>query len=401
VDELQIRLFGPLTGTLCGGCEWLDVCGAAGDSDYACRSRAQTLRESGPGVLHARDPATARYLASVGGPEFNTITAAPVVLPVLPEYLPQLRTRSALAGSLDESIYAIRGDVAIGRRAEVLRADDLRGIVGLSAAQKLVLMLFCKDEVLERLWEESAVLLTGIAEAGYDLVVAPSYSTWTPRPRTEHLYNLKRSLIIYRALQRLGVRAVPRVAWVTRHDVRRFAAWLAANPWVELVAVDTSTYRSEQDWRRLLNGLELLERLSLGRLRYLINGPTISARHADVFGILASERVCWTSATLAPPPGPDGQLTLSPSRVGAEGFALRCSARRAAIAEGRRIARERAVERQPEETDTERTGIPQAPESRREPRAGRRLGLGRGGSLAVTANETVPSRATTLSATRA
>jgi hypothetical protein len=400
VDDPQARLLDPLTGTLCGGCVWLNVCGAAGDSDYACRSRAQTVRESGPGVLHPGDPATAKYLRSVGGPEFDTISAASVVLPALPKYLPQLRTRHALAGSLDESIYAVRGDVAIGRRAKVLRADELRAVVGLSATQKLVLVLFCKDDVLERLWEESAVVLTGIAEAGYHLVVAPSYSTWTPRPRTEHLYNLKRSLIIYSALQRLGVPAVPRVAWVTRHDVQRFALWLEANPCVELVAVDSATYRSERDWRRLLDGLELLERLTLGRLRYLINGPTKPARHADVFGILAADRVCWTSATLAPPPEPDRQLTLSPGGMRPEGFALRCLARRAAIAKGRRIARERADEGQPEEADTDRAGTPWAPESRREPRTAPHVGSGPG-SPSVTADTTVRPRATTLSATNA
>lgn len=134
-------------------------------------------------------------------------------------------------------------DVVIGRRARVLPAADLKTRVGLRPTQKLVLLLFGQDYVLERLWNEGAVLLPQVATAGYDLVVAPSYSTWTPRPRTEHLYNLKRSLIVYRALQRLGVSAAPRLAWVTKQDIRRYAAWVLVNPAVELVGLDWMTYR--------------------------------------------------------------------------------------------------------------------------------------------------------------
>lgn len=335
------RLFDPLVGTLCGDCPWFEVCGAA-NSEYACRSIARTVEECGPSVLHPSDPAAGQYLSSVGGPGFDTITAEPVMVLDLPGYLPQIRTRSALAGALEEPVYAVRADVVIGRRTHVLTAADLKTRIGLGPTQKLVLLLFGKDGVLERLWNDSLALVPQIATAGYDLVVAPSYSTWTPRPRTEHLYNLKRSLIFFQALQQLGASAAPRLAWVTEHDIRRSAAWVLTNPTVELVGLDWMTYRADPDWQGQMEGLALLDRLTGRRLRYLINGPTTSSRYADIFTEVGRGRVCLTSSTLAPPP-PEGdhQLSLGTARRSGATFARRCEAQRQRIAEGDRIARTR------------------------------------------------------------
>jgi Domain of unknown function (DUF4417) len=336
-----LRLFDPLTGTLCDGCPWFEVCGAA-DSEHACRSIVRTVEECGPGVLHPSDPATGRYLRSVGGPGFDTVPAEPVTVADLPGYLPQVRTRSVLAGALDEPVYAVRVDVVIGRRARVLAAAELKTRIGLRPTRKLVLLLFGQDCVLERLWNDSPALLPQIAMAGYDLVVAPSYSTWTPRPRTEHLYNLKRSLIFYRALQRLGVPAAPRLAWVTEQDIRRYAAWVLANPAVELVGLDWMTYRADSDWQGQMEGLGLLDRLTGRRLRYLINGPTTTSRYADIFTRVGLQRVCLTSSTLAPPP-PEGdhQLSLGAGGRSATTFERRCAVQRSLIAEGEWIARAR------------------------------------------------------------
>jgi Domain of unknown function (DUF4417) len=328
VDQ-QPRLFDSLAGALCDGCPWIDVCGAAGSKD-ACRSIARTAQDCGPSALHPSDPATRRYLRSVNGPCFDTVFARPVAVADLPRYLPQLRTRSALTGALDESVYGVRADVVIGQRPNALSVAELKALVGLRGTQHLVLLLFGQDRVLERLWADSLALLPQIAEAGFDLIVAPSFSTWTPRPRTEHLYNLKRSLVVFQALQQLGAPTLPRVAWVTQYDIRRWATWLDANPAVERVGLDWMTYRSDKDWRSQIEGLGLLDRLTGRRLTYLINGPTKSSRYADIFVKIGPRRVCVTSSTLAPPPTADRST-----------FQDRCAAQRRVVAEGEQIARHR------------------------------------------------------------
>jgi hypothetical protein len=225
-------------------------------------------------------------------------------------------------------------------------------MLGLQPDQHIWLVLFDKDPILERLWNESSVLLHEIADAQYDAVVAPSYSIWLPRPRTELLYNLKRSLIVFHALQQLHVPAIPRVAWVIEHDARRGARW-ATNPLLNVVAVDLMTFRTSADWRRQMDGLALFDRLTGENLRYLINGPSTLDRVADVYCSVSAGRVCITNATLAPPGQDDdeamhpGQLEIPLSgryAVGRE-MAARCRRERAMLLHARRIARRRPVGR--------------------------------------------------------
>lgn len=338
--DRPLRLFDPGRGVLCGTCTWAIPCGAA-ETAEACLPLWAADDYGGEHALHPALPWTHDYLASVQGPDFSTVRALPVALPPFPQYLPQIRVRAGLRGFLDEALYAVRAKEVIGRRRHVLPAAALRSQVGLDSGQQLVVMLFDKDEILERLWSEGARLVPELAAAGYDLVVSPSYSTWSPRPRTEFLYNVKRSLVMFSALQMLGAPAVPRVAWSIEPDVRRFAKWLEQNPAVELVALDWSTYRAEEDWRRQLDGFALFDRLTRRHLVYLINGPSTVERCGDVYAIVPERRVSITNATIGPPGDQPRQLTLTPRERTGPTFRARCGAQREVLGRAVRLARAR------------------------------------------------------------
>ena len=347
----QLPLFDRGFGSLCEGCDWFDDCGGAA-TDFACSPWRGIVEPGGESVLHPTQARTSHYLAAVGGPSFN-VPILRQALPALPPYLPQVRRRSALHGWLNERIYAVRAKDVVGERAHVLRAAEFRETVGLSADQQLVLLLFDRDPILERLWEQSTRLLPEIAEAEYDAVVAPSYSIWLPRPRTEFLYNVKRSIVIFRALQQMKVPVIPRMAWVIEHDVRRFAEW-AADPALEIVSLDLMTFRSDSDWRRQLDGLALFDRLTGRRLRYLVNGPTTVERYADLYNSVPPRRLSITNATMAAPFSANeqdeqehAQLAIPMSgRYGAgREIAARCKRQRATLAQARNLVQTRRTAR--------------------------------------------------------
>jgi Domain of unknown function (DUF4417) len=323
-----LRLFEPGLGVLCAGCPWLEPCGAA-QSEDACRPLWGSAETGGEYVLHPSLPWTRDYLDGVQGPDFSTVHAQPTQLPKLPGYLPQLRVRSSLGGYVNEPICAVRAKEVIGRRQNVLSAAAFRAKVGLSPRQKLVLLLFDRDEILERIWSEGATIVPEIAQAAYDVVVGPSYSTWSPRPRTEFMYNAKRSLVVFAALQMTGAIAVPRVAWTIEADVHRFAQWAEDNPAVEVVALDWSTYRAPADWRTQLEGFRLFDRLTRRHLVYLINGPSTIHRLAEIYSTVPQRRVCITNSTVAAPPGDlvDQLELIRRDRTGAT-FARRCNGQR-------------------------------------------------------------------------
>lgn len=297
------RLFSLGLGPYCVACPWLETCGAA-ETERACR-RWGPGEPGGINVLHPALPITEHYLAEVGGPGFDEIVAQPVPARQLPSYLPRIRYRSNLRGQLSEPIYAISIDDVLTRTG-IRSAGEIRDFVGLDDSQELVLLLFGRDPLLQRLWREQDTLLKQVAQGGYIRAVAPSYSAWSPRPRVEFMYMAKRSLIVFHRLQELGAQAIPRLVWEIPHDVRRWARWLQANPQIDQVALDIATYRVEHDFTAQVEGLARLDQLTERRLTYLINGPTTYARAMAVFEAVSPERVSLTSGHwMARPPGRD------------------------------------------------------------------------------------------------
>jgi hypothetical protein len=304
----QDRLFELEPGPHCGVCSVAEECGAA-RTEFACPLHWSTPGYGGQNPLHPDRPDAAEHIASLHGFNLKAYRARPLKIPELPGYLPQFRWSEALAGHLHGPVYAVRPK-AILNGERIRTAAEVREHLGLGSKQLLVLLLFDDDELLERFYDPRVA--AQLAEAGYDLVVSASYSIWWPRPRLHQLYNLTRSLALCIALQTLGAPAVPRIDWVFAHDVRRWAAWINENPCVELVAIDAQTSKQAggSSWRQLLVGIEEFDRQTNGRLRYLINGPASEGRWAEIYGVLAPERVTFTDARLheAKPPSEQERL---------------------------------------------------------------------------------------------
>jgi hypothetical protein len=279
--------------SLCETCPVRELCGAE-RTQYACRETQGLGDPGGDHVLHPRSVGLAEWESALDGLGFDQIHARPVQLPPLPSYIPQVENNLRLSGFLNDSTYAIRWHDAI-RQGRVVPAAEIRARLGLRAEQPLVLLPFDRDELLERIWDR--ITVREIAEADYTLVASPSYSAWTPRPRTELLVNAKRSLSYFQALQDAGARAVPRVVWETERDVERFAGWVEANPCIELVALDLQTYRANRDWEHQLKGLARFDRTTGTRLAYLVNGPTVIERCRVLLEVIPAERLHLTNAT--------------------------------------------------------------------------------------------------------
>jgi hypothetical protein len=282
-------------GPLCGGCPWRSECGAMLD-DKACRSKWRAKREGGGQVLHPAQPITKDFIASVGGPSLGDAVGTPVRVPTLPSYLPQIRVRRALRGHLGDRAYAVTAGTVIGTRSRMLTAEEIRENVGLHEDQLLVLLLFGKDEFLERLWDQRETFLVQLAAGGFDLITSPSYSLWEPRPRPEHLYAMKRSHLVFSILRELGAPVVPRLGWAIEHDVARLAAWANANPTSTHFAIDLTTYRGESAYAEQLEFLRSFDRETGSRHHFLINGPSRFDRVLRLFEAVEPDRISISNA---------------------------------------------------------------------------------------------------------
>jgi hypothetical protein len=331
-ERRPAQLFDPGPGALCPGCEWLEWCGGA-FTEHACRPR-WGIGDGGEYALHPRLPWTPRFLDAVNGPDYSTVQAQAVTVSELPRFLPQLRARADNGGRLDEPVYAVRAWEVLRERG-VRAADELRSLTGLRPDQQLILLLFDRDALLEQLWQDGVRIIPALARAGYDVIVAPSYSAWTPRPRPEFMYSAKRSLEVFGLLQAHGANVIPRLVWVIPHDVIRAARWVLANPAVTWIALDLTTYRDERDFEQQVEGLARFDALTGRRLRYLINGPGTVERCAELYLAAHERRVHLTSSTFAAPPI-EGQLGLLDPLD--DELARRCAAKRAILDEAEALA---------------------------------------------------------------
>ena len=259
--------------------------------DRACRARWKGKAWGGRQALHPAFRITAEFLADVGGPNFDGVAVRPIQVPELPRYMSLVRMRRNLSGQLRNPAYGISAGEVIGTRSRPLSAEAARELVGLDPDQLLVLLLFGKDRFLERLWNHRRRFLPELADAGFDLIVAPSYSLWEPRPRPEHLYALKRSLLVFEALQALGAPVIPRVAWSVAKDAERLASWAADSPALSHVGIDLTTYSGGHAYADQLKLLERFDRLSGARLSYLVNGPSRLDRVQALYEAVSCERI--------------------------------------------------------------------------------------------------------------
>ncbi|WP_445150697.1 hypothetical protein [Baekduia sp. Peel2402] len=275
-------------------CPAASVCGLA-YTEHACRAHQHPSDPGGEHVLHPRSNAFNDWFRALGGLDFEDVGARPLTLPTLGAYIPQIDNHRGLRGSLDGSVYAVRVRSVL-RSKGVMRAAEVRERHELRADQQLILLLFDRDELLERLWTTDMVM--SIALARYDVVIAPSYSGWMPRPPVESLVNAKRSLAYYAALNEAGANAVPRMLWQAEHDVDRWADWVLSNlSAVRLVAIDLQTYRSASDWAMQMEGLTRFDERTGRHLSYLVNGPTTRPRIEELHDAVTAERLHLTNAT--------------------------------------------------------------------------------------------------------
>jgi hypothetical protein len=319
------HLFSP--SSLCASCSLRELCGAE-LTDYACVDQWSHNMPGGEAVAHPGKSETWAEIDALGGLAFDDIIARPTSHGRLPLYTPQPRNRSAMHGFLHEDVYALKAREVV-RREGVIPADEMRHTLGLDSGQRLILVLFDDDRLLEQLWARSGKGIWQIAEARYDLVVSPSFSTYIPRPRTAFLINVRRSMLYFKALQDLGIPAIPRVAWHINRDVDRCAEWAMNNPCVHTVALDWSTERFAKGWRDQLRGLARFDRLTHRRLAYLINGVTVPHRCDALYATVPPGRIHITNATT--------QARIPPRRLRPAGdqtgatFGARCEARRTII----------------------------------------------------------------------
>ena len=193
--------------------------------------------------------------------------------------------------------------------------------LGLPETCAVVLVGYGTDPLVEGFWTHRHELYELLAAKSFALVLAPNYSIYGNHPRTEHLLNMRRNLVIADELSAAGVPAVPNLYWWRAEDLRRAAAW-AADVSPPAVAVNLQTFRQDADWRSMaLPGMAylageldpavrvivcgtvepsrvrvLLRLFGPGRLTFIVQRPIQAARHGEAIAADGTTRRVYARA---------------------------------------------------------------------------------------------------------
>lgn len=244
-------------------------------------------KKDGYEVIGEDHPEFGQWLADIRHVGFDVV-AKPIPEQNLPLYIPVVRSGSQkLMDGVSYPVVAITlGDLFKGK--ELYSIGDIRSRFGISRNSKIILLCYGRDRFIEQIWAKRTETFSKIASLGFDLVTAVNYSVWFNQPHAERLINLKRSLLTFEDLQKLGVPAIPHVYWSGRKDLERWRDWISLNPNTTYLAINLQTERGDFVWKQTLEDLSFFVSILERPVHFFITGPSTPNRIQQLREILPS-----------------------------------------------------------------------------------------------------------------
>ncbi|MCX6816728.1 MAG: DUF4417 domain-containing protein [Candidatus Beckwithbacteria bacterium] len=264
-DQLEFWGLNGLSTARISGCPVVDY---LDDCDSACYPTKPSKYEA----LTCGSKKGAQFLGDARGATLNNIKALRVKIPKLPIFIPELQHGSKyLVNNTKLDWVAVKIDEVVSKH-DLKVAADIRKRIGIDSKTKVLLLGYGSDRFLENLWTNRKKIFPQIASLKADLYTAIDYSVFLVHPHLERVLNVKRSLVTFDILQRLGVPVVPHIYWSGEKDMKRWAFWLNQNSGVNLVSMYLGWIR-KSEWVKIFSELKCLNKSLERKINYLISGP--------------------------------------------------------------------------------------------------------------------------------
>lgn len=243
------------------------------------------------------------WMADVGGTLLFDDIPAPAAPPDgLPGFVPAVDgVATTLDAQAEWPAYAITMRRVYSQRTGSLKAmwrkeGDARQILRIPDDRLVVLSGYGEDPLVESFWTHRRDVYPALAEKRFDLVLAPNFSMYGNQPRTEHLLNFRRNLMVAAEMVAAGIPAVPNLYWLRKEDLDRYLAWVDdVEP--AALAINLQTFRHESDdWQGIvLPGLSYLAATLPGHIRIVLNGTVTPERIDHLLTLFDRRQVVFVS----------------------------------------------------------------------------------------------------------
>ena len=135
----------------------------------------------------------------------------------------------------------------------------------------IMLVMTNKDAIMSSLGNARSKLVASIANAGYDLVLAPLFSVWKGHSPFHNRTQIVYSDRFASDLAAADIPTIPGAAWYPGTDMRDLAEAVNANPSIRVMWLDWQTIPCGQAWERALHEFDQFAAMVPG-VRFIING---------------------------------------------------------------------------------------------------------------------------------
>jgi hypothetical protein len=246
-DLDMFRLDGGTPSIGCRTCPLLSDCGgyARRGGGWSCMDRCDSCDQKCDLVCFKR-PDFARAFLEVGGFAHRSIPTLVAPADAMPRYIPVMQHPVDKAVPLDwvalplPSVMRFEGS-QYGPRSPT--ADELRATFGLPSTTKIVLVGVGKDRGIETYWREhrKQQVARALEPLRWSAAIVPNYSLFLEEPRTQHMFNRKRSLLVAKDLSESGIPTALFLQAVSSGDWAYWESFLRAHPEVTHVAKEFQT----------------------------------------------------------------------------------------------------------------------------------------------------------------
>jgi hypothetical protein len=233
-----------------------------------------------------RSPNITKVVRDAGGFGIDQhwhLTQAPHVLP---DYIPHIGHRSGRSKPLPcRDVALTTYDVlAAGSKSgrHLSTPVELRDHFKISRRARVLSLSIAKDNRLENYWkhELSRRLPQRLAALGIQYVTTPNYSLPLNVPRTEHLVNIRRSVVCGERMSLAGLSVIPHLNAMTQADWDCWRDFLRDHPQIHYVALEFQT------------GLRVKQK-AMWHLSQLLNLQESLARQLHVVAVGGGRHLCY------------------------------------------------------------------------------------------------------------
>lgn len=233
-------------------------------------------------------PTTAAYINHIGGPEIelqpNKRINIPVHIPVLPDRFKKMPSYELLP------VVGIHGENAFSRNGEKVRKIyEERGFYGaLNVDERTqgVLEFYIKDRTLEGFWDKRKSIYPAIKNLNLTAVITPNFSVYEDAPRVDHIYNIKRSSIVYNEMLNADIPVIPDVSWFDKNDLDRWCEEINLKD-IKIISFGFQAVgvgmKTSNVWRTALSGFRYLCQNIMPDTEIIIAGLVSPFRIVEVY----------------------------------------------------------------------------------------------------------------------